>query len=132
MRIEQYIARAWALRIRRSLIKRAMRQLEQITAELSGKDAGLRSIWEEICVQVRGEESMFWSAYVETIDSILMPQIETLERDEQLALWVMTDSGWDYVYNHHADKSGSDSDIPVDLTEIVDMVRSELMTEAAN
>lgn len=134
MRIEKYIARAWALRIREPLIEATISRMERMSgSEMQlGDDSGLLDVWEEVCVQIQGEESMFWSVYVDTIDSILLGKIELLDRDEQLALWVMTDSGWDYVYDHHADESGSDADIPVDLTEIVDMIRGEVMRKAAD
>lgn len=134
MRLEKYIARAWALRIREPLIEATISRMERMTgSEMQlGDDSGLLDVWEEVCVQVQGEESMFWSAYVDTIDSILMGRIKMLDRDEQLALWVMTDSGWDYVYDHHADESGSEADIPLDLTEIVDMIRDEIMIKAAD
>lgn len=36
---------------------------------LSGDDSGLRSVWEEICAHVQGEESMYWDAYENTIEN---------------------------------------------------------------
>lgn len=108
--------------------------MEQMTgAEMqSGDDSGLLNAWEEVCAQAQGETSAFWGAYVELIDSFFKARVGALEREEQLALWVMTESGWDYVYDHHADESAAEADIPLDLTEIVDMLRSELMTKAEN
>lgn len=132
MRIERYIARAWGLRIQESLIEAAISRMERMTdAEmLSGDDSGLMNVWEEVCAQAQGETSVFWDTYVELIDNFFKARVGALEREEQLALWVMTDAGWDYVYDHHADESGAEADIPLDLMEIVDMLRSELMTKA--
>ena len=84
MRIEQHIAAAWAKQLSDKLIKESIAALEQMDANemLSGDDSGLKNVWEEICVQVQGEESVFWDAYVETIESLLSGSVELLDRDD--------------------------------------------------
>lgn len=41
--------------------------LRAIQAVDVGDDSGLRSTWEEICVQIQGELSIAWGAYDETV-----------------------------------------------------------------
>jgi len=52
---------------------------------LSGDDSPLINIWEEICVQVQGEESVDWFAYEDTIGNICAGLIEDLP-NHQLSL----------------------------------------------
>ena len=133
MRIEQHIVAAWSKQLIDKLIKESIAALEQMDANemLSGDDSGLKNVWEEICVQVQGEESVFWDAYVETIESLLSGSVELLDRDECLALWANTDEGWEYVFDHHADEDGV-ADVPVSGDEIVNKLKDELLSAAAN
>lgn len=98
---------------------------------LSGDDSGLKNVWEEICVQVQDEQSVFWEAYVETMESLLAGYVELLDRDARLALWTATDAGWDYIYDHHADDDGV-ADVPVVEDEIVAKLKDELISAAAS
>lgn len=58
---------------------------------LSPPDLGLQSFWEEYVVQVRGEESIDYDMYVETIREVCKSLMETLPGDEQMLLWCYTD-----------------------------------------
>lgn len=42
---------------------------------LSGNDSGLKSVWEEICVHIQGEESMYWDAYENTIENHISAEL---------------------------------------------------------
>ncbi|MBI2320562.1 MAG: hypothetical protein HYU88_00290 [Chloroflexi bacterium] len=33
----------------------------------SGEDSGLRNLWDEICVQMQGQQSVFWDLYDHTL-----------------------------------------------------------------
>lgn len=66
-------------------------------AQLSGDDAGLKNIWEEFCVQVQGEESFFWEAYVEHVEHALATALRGVRRLERTAIWLQTDEGRDWL-----------------------------------
>lgn len=133
MRIEQYIAGAWAKQLSNKLIKDSISALEQMDSNelLSGDDSGLKNVWEEICVQVQYEESFFWDAYVKMMDGLLAGFVELLDNDARMALWAVTDEGWNYVYDHHADDEGV-ADVPVSEDEIVNKLKDELLSAASN
>ncbi len=133
MRIEQHIVAAWAKQLRDKVIKNSIATLEQIDSNelLSGDDSGLKNVWEEICVQVQDEPSVFWDTYVETLESLLAECIELLDRDARLALWTVTDEGWDYLYDHYADDEGV-GDVPLVEDEIVAKLKDELLAVAAS
>ncbi|MCQ4288285.1 hypothetical protein NA647_12695 [Pseudomonas stutzeri] len=129
-RIEQHIVRAWASRLAASTVKEVIEKLESMAAELSG-DSGLANVWEEICAQIQGEESSDWAAYEDVIESLLHACLEGMDRDAQLALWAVTDAGWDYIYDHHADSDGSAS-VPLNTGDIVSMLASDVFSAAAD
>lgn len=134
MRIEQHIVAAWAGRIRDKIIEDAVAGLERMTGsggEMLSGDSGLKTVWEEICVQVQGEESFFWNTYVETMEGVLGGYVELLDRDSQLALWTDTNEGWDYVYDHRDENAGVD-DVPLSTQDIVAKLIEVLLSEAAD
>lgn len=132
MRIEQHLVAAWASQLSDRLIKDAIQSLEAMESqEMISGYSGLKSVWEEICVQVQDEQSFFWETYVETMEGLLAGHVEMLDADARLALWTLTDSGRDYIDDHQADDEAG-LDIPVDADEIVAMLMDGLLSAAAN
>ena len=133
MRIEQHIVAAWARQLSDKLIKDSIEALVQMDGHelLSGEDSGLNNVWEEICVQVQQEESIYWDVYVETMEYLLADSPDLLDQDARMALWVVTDEGSDYVDAHHADDDGV-GDVPVLEDEIVSELKDKLLSAAAN
>lgn len=132
MRIEQHIVAAWASQLTSKIIGDAINALQKMDSEemLSG-DSGLKNVWEEICVQVQGEHTFFWEAYIETMESLLSANAEPLDQGSRLALWSVTDEGWNFFYDHHADDEGS-VDVLVNNDEIVSMLMDKLLSEASD
>lgn len=134
MRIEQHIVSVWAGRIRDKVVDDAVAELERMNGQggemLSG-GSGLKTVWEEICVQVQGEQSYFWNFYLETMEGVLSGCVELLDPDSRLALWTATDAGWDYVYDHRDENEGVD-DVPVMSDEIVSKLMESLLEAAAD
>lgn len=132
MRIEQHIVSAWAEQLAGKLIQDAIEALQKMdSAEMLSGDSGLKNVWEEICVQVQGEQSFFWDTYVETMEGLLEGYAELLNPDARMALWAVTDQGWDYIADHHADDQGA-AQAPVEMDAIVDMLRGKLLAAAAD
>lgn len=133
MRIEEAVTKAWSSVLTQKILAAVMGYLQQLgdNSLLSGEDSGLENLWEEICVQVQLEESIFWDAYLETIEQAIGARVDELERTELLALWSTTDSGWDWIYDHHGDKDG-DQEAPVDPSEIISALRDKLLAMAAD
>lgn len=132
MRIEQHIVATWASQLTDKITSDAINALQQMDSDemLSG-DSGLKNVWEEICVQVQGEQSFFWETYIETMESLLAGNVELLDQGSHLALWAITDEGWNFLYDHHADDEGS-VDVPINEEEIVVMLMDKLLSKAAD
>lgn len=131
MRIEEAVTKAWSSVLTQQILAAVMGDLQRLGGDslLSGEDSGLESVWEEICVQVQVEESVYWDAYRQTVESFLELHINGLEHEERLALWSVTDSGWSWIYDHHEDEDGHLS-APMDESEIVQDLRDKLLTKA--
>ena len=130
MRIEQHIVDAWATRLGNQVVSDVIKGLEGMEAGLSG-DSILANLWEEVCAQVQREESFYWSIYEKTITDLLYYAIQGLDRDIQLALWASTDEGWDYIYDHHADKGGA-TVAPLYIGDIVAKLKNDVLSAAAD
>src|SRR5436309_5704292 len=79
------------------LVRQSIRQLQRMTEErTSGADSGLANVWDEICVQIQGEESIHWAAYDATVRQIIRFDLKQISDVELESIWVQTDSGWDW------------------------------------
>ena len=125
MNIERRLLRTAASAIRASLVDSVITALQRIPAELSGDDSGLDTAWDEVCVQVQGEESIFWDAYVQTIDGCIAAAIFELAPALMDTLSAATTSGDDWL-----DEPDDEGVLPVFEDEIIDMVRSDLFARA--
>lgn len=130
-RIEQRVVTAWADILSASIVNRVIDGFQGMEATLSGADSGLRSVWEEICAQVQGEESCDWSVYEDLLNDSVYACVEDLDCDARLALWAVTDEGWSYIYEHHADQDGADA-VSVDTGDIVTKLTGEVLSAAAD
>ena len=83
------LARISAERITRKVIA----GLQRINETMSGGESELKTIWDEICVQVQYGESFFWEAYEKTVKALVAAYVVDLPRHEKEAIWFQTDAG---------------------------------------
>lgn len=74
----------------------AIEYLLSLKETLSGDDSGLENTWEEICVQVQGEQSFFWDAYSDAMHDAVLGAMQKLPERDELALWLQTEEGRDW------------------------------------
>ena len=128
---ESRIVRSLAHEACRRITRRVIREFQQRNGKLlSGEDPGLRSAWEEICVQVQAEESVFWDAYLEDLKQALETEVERLRRTERQAVWLQTTAGEEWDYNDEDSREPN----PVPATqEIVEYITNKyVLAEAAD
>jgi hypothetical protein len=118
------VAQEAALRITREVIA----ELESMKETLSGDDSELESIWEEICVQVQHQESIFWETYDETVWGTVRGRVEDLPKYEREAIWLQTDVGFDWRFEETEDREA----YPVSNDDIVNYLVRKLYSEAAD
>jgi hypothetical protein len=122
-----------ASRLKSDVVCKAITALESMTGNLllSGDDSMLRNTWEEVCVQVQGEESFYWDTYLNVIDDLLTGFVRELSQQDLLALWSMTEAGgfWlDDVESGEVDGN----EPPVAIEEIIDYLKTDLVSKAAD
>ena len=125
MSIERRLLRRAAKAIRTSLVESVITALQRMPAGLSGDDLGLDTAWDEVCVQIQGEQSIFWDAYVQTIDGCIAATLFEISPVLRDVLSAATVSGDDWL-----DEPDDDGVLPVFEDEIVDMARSDLFARA--
>lgn len=85
---------------------------------LSGDDSVLVSVWEEICVQVQGEQSLHWAAYDETAYRVVELEVGRLPRPVVVALWLETIPGENWL----CEQEDQDASPPYCIDEVAEHV----------
>lgn len=117
----------------------AVAALKSSTATLSGDDSGLDNTWDEICVQVQGEESFYWDAYLYAMRDAVLSALMKLEKRDQAALWLQTENGWNWHLDFvHEDEGSPPSEcggvvpsVPVSDEEIAEYIIQERLLAMA-
>ena len=125
---EWRIVRRLAEQVCQRIMRRVIRSLRKLVGGLqSGDDSGLTSTWEEICVQVQGEQSSLWDAYDVTVRQVVSMEVTGLPEHERDAVWLQTPVGeqWDAEDEDEREKS------PVDEDSIIDYLTNEYVYSAA-
>jgi hypothetical protein len=93
----------------------------------SGDDSGLTNAWEEICVQVQGEQSALWDAYDVMVRQVVSIEVTALPGHERDAVWLQTPEGeqWDAEVEDEREKS------PVAEDNIIDYLTNDHVYSAA-
>ena len=99
-----------------------MSWLRTLGATLSGDDTVLGNVWDEICVQVQYEESIFWDAYKETVLTDFAARVSQLEYHVQIALGLQTPAGIQWRLGNEPDES---EDPPINDDDIAAYLWSE-------
>ena len=64
MKPEEKIVEELASEIGKRITRKTIRDLQKMGEEfMSSGDSGLENVWDEICVQVQYDKSMFWDLY---------------------------------------------------------------------
>jgi CheY-like chemotaxis protein len=85
--------------------------LQAMTDLLFGDETGLTNLWEEICVQRQGEESVAWEVYEQTTNALIEAHLEDLPEHDLKAIWLETDHGIDWQIEKGGEPSLSEHSI---------------------
>jgi hypothetical protein len=125
MSVQAVVVRQWATELAARAAARAARQLAKMPATLSG-DSGLRTVWEEFCVQVKGEQSVDWELFEDTVKECISGTLLSLTHLQQVALWMQSDAAIDWLSEHE-----DGSELPA-VVEVVYSVVWQLADESKN
>src|SRR5438445_2183848 len=82
----------------------------------SGNDSGLKNIWDEVCVQVQGQESSMLEAYLDTIRIVIVRTLPQVDLEAKQAIWLQTSNGLDWETNEKSENAPVDDD---DIAEYI-------------
>lgn len=93
---ESAVVRALAKAVCQRITRRMIATLQKMNDGLLSGDSGLQNTWDEICVQIQYDRSIFWDAYDETVRSLVVSEVEELQTYEREAIWLQTTEGIDW------------------------------------
>lgn len=74
---------------------KVVKDLRKMTEGMqSGDDSPLKTIWDEVCVQVQGEQSVMWEFYTETICDLIRRELAGVDVETEQSIWLQTDEGY--------------------------------------
>jgi len=95
---EKAILAKFAEEIAKRITRRTISSFQRMKETLAGEGYGLANVWDEICVQIQYEPSIFWDVYDDTVRSVVSSYVEALKTHEKSALWLQTGKGLDWRY----------------------------------
>jgi hypothetical protein len=73
------------------ICRKTILTLQKMTEGMqSGEDTPLKNIWDEVCVQIQSQYSLFWDAYLDTLFGIIVAEVRNLEDYIMQAIWLQT------------------------------------------
>ena len=110
------------------ICRRIIRQLQAITDDPTREHLPhIRTCWDAVCIQVQGEESALWFAYLIEIELRLNHEVAALPELERLAIWLQTSSG-----SYWECRDQRDDEPPIQDSDIVSYVQQALLNKAAD
>ena len=98
MNANEWVVTDLAAAVSKRVVTRVRRQLQGMREGMQGgDDSPLANLWDEICVQVQFEESIFSNMYLDIIEQLVLEAIRRLPRYELEAVWLQTDAGMDWL-----------------------------------
>lgn len=99
---------------------------------LSGDDTGLKNIWDEVCVQVRYQHSIYWGVYLDVIDGFIYDEIKTLDSNTKQAIWLQTDEGRNWVEDYEGCDGEREETPYINEGDIIEYIRQCYILSAAD
>jgi len=97
MKPEEKIVEELASEIGKRITRKTIRDLQKMGEEfMQSGDSGLENVWDEICVQVQYDKSMFWDLYDDIVHGIVGGYVPELPKHEREAIWLQTREGEDW------------------------------------
>jgi hypothetical protein len=95
---EKAVLAKFADEIAKRITRRTISCFQRMKETLAGEGYGFANVWDEICVQVQYEPSIFWDVYDDTVRSVVSSYVEALKKHEKNSLWFQTGKGLDWLY----------------------------------
>jgi hypothetical protein len=125
---EKAIVAAVAAVAAKRICRQTIRRLQAAKETSSGDDSGLTCVWDEFCVQVQGDESLFWEIHIDLARIQIEHLLANTPKHGQDALWLQTDTGSDWLIDEPEDREPD----PESQADTVNYLLSEYIFRAAD
>lgn len=115
------------------ILKKVIRSLQKMTDDLLlGDDSELKNIWDEICVQVRCQHSIYWGAYLDTARFEILGELKKLASVSKEAIWLQTDEGTSWAECEEDYNPEGNSTPYVDDDDIIEYILEHFILSMAD
>lgn len=126
---EGWVIRHFAEPICEAVADEVISELKQMKGDclLSGDDSPLKNTWEEVCVQVQGDESVYWDAYETTVRTMIAQHVNGMAEHERLAIWYQTEDRQEWWLESVEDR---EVEAPVDDGAVISHIEKIVYSKA--
>jgi predicted oxidoreductase len=125
---ESEIVRVVAEKVTKRATRTVIGFLHRMIDKMSGEDSGLKTIWDEVCVQVQDEESVFWDIYDEIVREFVRGTVAEMSKHEREAIWLQTEAGIDWSFEEQQHREA----YPIVEDNIIDYLVRRVYSAAAD
>lgn len=110
------------------IVRRTVYQLQRLNGGLSAEPS-MRTVWDEICLQMRAGEGPSWWAYEHEINRVIAYHVGELSVPLMQTLWLQTSAGIDWDCGLESDDDTT-QEPPVFDDDVVSYIVSAVCSEA--
>lgn len=74
-----------------NVVNKIVRKFQKLNINLSGIEKA--NTWDEICIQMQSEFSIYWSDYEDAIIGFIENELDKLSYHEKMAIWFQSETG---------------------------------------
>jgi hypothetical protein len=109
--------------------RQVITKLQRMNGLWNDEPGLLKTLWDEVCVQMQSEQTFAWDAIDETVRTLVAAQVAKLPAHERAALWLQTSEGIDWTCSEDEARDPS----PVYSNDVVeDLTRHHIYPVACN
>lgn len=112
------------------ICRKVISMLTKIKDILSGDDSGLENAWDEICVQVQSQQSIYWEMYEAMIFNSIEMVVNDIPYHLQQAIWLQTRAGFDWLCDIDDQDEATDCEPSVYIDNILNYILGEILGKA--
>jgi hypothetical protein len=125
---EEGILKSMVKAVEARIERQVITKLQRMDRPWSDEPSLLKSLWDEVCVQMQDEQTFAWDAIDETVRTLVAVQVSKLPAHELAALWLKTDQGIDWTFSDEEERDPH----PVTSADVVEQLTQNVYSTACN
>lgn len=121
--LDNHMNQCFAKELCKTIAGRVIGLLQENTKDMQSGGDTLSSLWDELCVQVRGGPFFFWESYLAEARGLIRDEVDKLQEHEKKALW--------RALREWMDAHGGEGAEPDEAVAVEHILNQYLLSEAA-